>query len=90
MELLLAHIIKSKKRYNIFNNAIKPDSDLNNDTVVIVCKLIKISLDICWDKLNKYYKTLDLSSTYAAAVILHPAYKWRYFEKTWTKPYQTI
>ena len=47
MKLLLAHIIKNMERYNISNNVIKLDSDLNNDTVVIARKLIKISLDNC-------------------------------------------
>ncbi len=45
MELLLAHIIESKERYNISNNVVKPDSNFNNDTVATARKFIKVSLD---------------------------------------------
>ncbi len=90
MKLLLAHIIESKKRYNTPNNAVEPNPDSDDDAVDTTRELIKVSLDNCWGKLDEYYKTLDLSPTYAAAIILHPTYKWRYFEKTWTQPHQTI
>jgi len=67
--------MESKERYNTFVNAIKPDFGPDDDAITITRELIKISLDNCWSKLDKYYKILDLSFTYIAAIILHPAYK---------------
>ena len=75
MELLLAHIIESKERYNILNNAIKPDPDSDDHAVDIGRELIKVSLDNCWGKLDEYYKILDLLSAYVAVIVLHPIYK---------------
>jgi hypothetical protein len=81
MELMLAYIIESKERYNTSIDAIESDFDLDDDAVVTVREFMKISLHNCWSKLDKYYKILDLSFIYAAAIVLHPVYKWRYFEK---------
>ena len=75
MELMLAHIIKSKKRYNISNNTVKSDFGPDDDAVATARELMKISFDNCWDKLDKYYKIFNLSPAYAAAVVLHPIYK---------------
>ncbi len=72
---MLAHIIKSKERYNTPNNAVKSDSGLDDETIVTAREFIKVSLDNCWGKLDKYYKTLDLSSVYAAVVVLYLVYK---------------
>jgi len=87
---VLAHIIKSKKRYNTSNNVVKLDFSFDDETIATARELIKVFLDNCWGKFDEYYKIFDLSPVYAAAVVLHLVYKWRYFEKTWTKPYQTI
>ncbi len=42
---MLAHIIKSKERYNTSNNAIKPNSDLNDETIATAREFIKVSFD---------------------------------------------
>jgi len=72
---MLAHIIESKRRYNTSNNAVESDPNPNDETIAITREFIKVSLDNYWDKFDEYYKTLDLSFVYAAAVILYPAYK---------------
>ncbi len=72
---MLAHIIKSKKRYNTSNNAVKSNPDLNDEIIVIAREFIKVSLDNYWGKFDKYYKILDLSFIYVIIVILHPVYK---------------
>ena len=36
-----------------------------------------------WSKLRKYYEYTDQSPVYIAAIVLCPASKWEYFEKTW-------
>lgn len=41
------------------------------------------SINLAWAKLDNYYKKLDDSSAYAAAVILHPEYRLKYFEGRW-------
>lgn len=37
-----------------------------------------------WQKLNEYYKRLDDTIIYVAAVVLHPRMKWRYLNSKWT------
>ena len=36
-----------------------------------------------WSKLIKYYDKTSDSPAYVAALVLNPAYKWEYIEKTW-------
>jgi hypothetical protein len=36
-----------------------------------------------WTKMKKYYELSDNTPVYIAAIILHPALKWRYIEKNW-------
>lgn len=43
-------------------------------------KYIKIFINNCWGKLDEYYKLIDLTPVYTAAVILHLEKRWRYFE----------
>ncbi|KAF5576969.1 restless-like transposase [Fusarium pseudocircinatum] len=43
----------------------------------------RIGINLAWDKLEKYYSALDKTTIYYAALALHPAYKWAYFEQTW-------
>ncbi|KAI8412282.1 hypothetical protein FOFC_08912 [Fusarium oxysporum] len=43
----------------------------------------RIGINLAWDKLEKYYSALDETPIYYAALALHPAYKWAYFEHTW-------
>jgi len=44
---------------------------------------ISTGIDSCWAKLRKYYKLIDKSPVYAAAVVLNPQYKWDYFNTHW-------
>ena len=36
-----------------------------------------------WAKLAKYYSKTSESPAYAAALVLHPAYKWEYIHSSW-------
>jgi hypothetical protein len=36
-----------------------------------------------WSKLDEYYKKLDDSPAYAAALLCHPSFRWRYFSNEW-------
>jgi hypothetical protein len=36
-----------------------------------------------WSKLSKYHDKTSDSPAYVAAIVLDPAYKWEYIEKTW-------
>lgn len=36
-----------------------------------------------WSKLAKYYDKTSDSPAYVAALVLNPAFKWEYIEKTW-------
>jgi hypothetical protein len=36
-----------------------------------------------WSKLAKYYGKTSDSPAYVAALVLNPAFKWEYIEKTW-------
>jgi hypothetical protein len=36
-----------------------------------------------WMKLRKYYRLMDQSPVYAAAVVLNPEHKWDYFKTNW-------
>jgi hypothetical protein len=41
------------------------------------------SLQLGWEKLDKYYRLTDDTSAYIAAVALHPRFKWRWIQKKW-------
>jgi hypothetical protein len=68
MKFLLEKVISAKKDYVIKMGAEGPGED---DVFIQINKYITISLDNCWGKLNKYYKILDETPVYAAAIILH-------------------
>lgn len=36
-----------------------------------------------WSKLDKYYEMTSDSPAYIAALVLNPAFKWEYIDKTW-------
>jgi hypothetical protein len=38
---------------------------------------------LAWAKLDKYYNLTSDTPAYAAALFLHPAFKWEYIESTW-------
>jgi len=44
---------------------------------------IQSSITLAWNKTVEYYKKTDASIAWMAAVVLHPRFKWRYFEDTW-------
>jgi hypothetical protein len=41
------------------------------------------SLQLGWEKLDKYYQLTDTLSAYVAAIALHPRFKWRWIQKKW-------
>jgi hypothetical protein len=43
----------------------------------------KIGVNMAWTKLDAYYNTLDETPVYYAALALHPAYRWDWFESRW-------
>jgi hypothetical protein len=45
----------------------------------------KTGVDLGWTKLKKYYTLTDVSPVYRAAILLHPAHKWEYFEEKWAR-----
>ena len=48
--------------------------------------LLSTSINLAWSKLNKYYQLMDKVPVYAAALFLHPSYRFNYFKKHWTTP----
>jgi hypothetical protein len=40
-------------------------------------------INSAWAKLDKYYNLTSDTPAYAAAVVLHPAFKWEYIESIW-------
>lgn len=42
-------------------------------------------INAAWMKLEKYFKLTDSSPLYVAAIILHPAWRFEYFEDKWAK-----
>jgi hypothetical protein len=85
MEFLLDKVISAKADHTTRMEAEKLDED---DPVNKTNKHIATSLDNCWGKLDEYYKMLDETPVYAAAVVLHPGQGWRYLEEKWTSPAQ--
>jgi hypothetical protein len=45
----------------------------------------RININLGWEKLEKYYLLLDETPIYYAALALHPAYRWDYFEEQWER-----
>ncbi|PWI64137.1 hypothetical protein PCL_12103 [Purpureocillium lilacinum] len=43
----------------------------------------RVNINLGWEKLNKYYSGLDETPIYYAALALHPAFRWGYFENEW-------
>ena len=44
---------------------------------------LRININLGWKKLDEYYNRLDETPIYYAALALHPAYRWDYFETQW-------
>jgi hypothetical protein len=88
IKLFINHIKYSKMEYEadiIITNSTSADPAISASR-----KALKISLNNCWNKLNKYYKFMNNSSVYAASIVFYPVFKWRYFESEWKKSYQWI
>jgi len=56
------------------------DGDFNDD------QRIQSSITLAWNKTNDYYKKTDASIAWVAALVLHPRYKFQYFENHWKGP----
>ncbi|KAG7414965.1 hypothetical protein Forpi1262_v016895 [Fusarium oxysporum f. sp. raphani] len=44
----------------------------------------RININLGWQKLNEYYEILSETPIYYAGLALHPAYRWKWFERNWT------
>jgi hypothetical protein len=45
---------------------------------------IQQSITLAWNKTQEYYKKTDASIAWMAALVLHPRWKWSFFEEHWT------
>jgi hAT family C-terminal dimerisation region len=45
---------------------------------------IQESITLAWGKTKEYYSKTDASIAWMAALVLHPRWKWQYFEQQWT------
>jgi hypothetical protein len=46
-------------------------------------KGIQSSITLAWTKTQEYYNKTDASIAWMASVVMHPRFKWRYFEDNW-------
>ncbi|KAK2469374.1 hypothetical protein H9L39_19091 [Fusarium oxysporum f. sp. albedinis] len=44
----------------------------------------RININLGWQKLNEYYEILSETPIYYTGLTLHPAYRWKWFERNWT------
>ncbi|PNP52918.1 hypothetical protein FNYG_15795 [Fusarium nygamai] len=44
----------------------------------------RININLGWQKLNEYYEILSETPIDYAGLALHPAYRWKWFERNWT------
>jgi len=47
---------------------------------------IQQSITLAWNTCQKWYRKTDDSIAWQAAIVLHPRYKWTYFETNWKGP----
>jgi len=83
MEFLLDKIISAKQDHAA-RMAVEIAAFDENDEGARTNKHIATSLDYCWAKLDEYYRMLDDTPVYVAAIVLHPGQGWRYLELKWT------
>lgn len=81
IRLLIQHLKDAKDEYSIDNDTL--DLSFDDEVTIAARCALRISLNNCWVKLDQYYQIFDKSPIYAAAGVLHPAYKWHYFETQW-------
>ncbi|KAJ6436396.1 C6 finger domain-containingprotein [Purpureocillium lavendulum] len=43
----------------------------------------RININLGWQKLNEFYETLSDTPIYYTGLALHPAYRWKWFERNW-------
>ena len=55
----------------------------NDQPEILDSDVIAGCIDSCWAKLRKYYRFMQQSPVYAAAVVLNPEHKWKFFSKNW-------
>jgi hypothetical protein len=47
---------------------------------------IQSSITLAWNATTKWYRKTDQSIAWTAAMVLHPRFKWQWFEENWTAP----
>jgi hypothetical protein len=46
-------------------------------------RMLCVSINLTWQKLDEYYLKTNQSPIYVAAVVLHPSLKWKWLKKAW-------
>ena len=46
-------------------------------------RMLATGVNLAWKKLDEYYQVTDQSPVYVAAIVLHPAYTWRWLRSKW-------
>ena len=46
---------------------------------------LRININLGWQKLNEYYEILNETPIYYTSLALHPAYRWKWFERNWAE-----
>ena len=77
-ERLLTHFEDLKVQYPVTNS--EPSQD---DDYLTTEHHFAININLAWLKLNDYYVKTDATPLYVTAVVLHPRYKKRWFNKKW-------
>ena len=69
--------------YNVLKKAQKEVNKSRTD--LEQTKHYNTGINAAWLKLEKYFKLIDYSPFYVAAIVLHPARRFEYFEDKWAK-----
>jgi hypothetical protein len=91
IEYFFNHIKLTKEEYAsdfTFDLNANPDNLKLDDKIEKNRKYIKTLIDNCWGKFDEYYKFMDKTPVYAAALVLHLGKRWRYFKRQWIEPHQ--
>jgi hypothetical protein len=83
-EIILINLEDARVKYVLLNKS-KGKSKTGSDYMHL-----SACINAAWGKANKYYKLLDDSPVYVAAVLLHPSLKWSFFHKHWAKKVEWI
>jgi hypothetical protein len=77
----------SSERRPARGKAESPPTPVSNASSSQEYRLLCTDVNAGWAKLNKYYALTDMSSSYVAAVVLHPAYTLWWLKNKWaSKP----